>query len=187
MSPSTWDGCSWLNPPAQWSVDADGLHVRSSEGTDFWRHTHYGFVKDDGHVFGREVAGDVKVTATFTGTFASQYDQAGLMLRASETEWLKCGIEYVDGMRRMSTVVTRDFSDWSIVSPPELPERLTVELTRSGDCVEVRYVLDGPELVRVAYLEPGRPLLCGVMCASPQGPGFESLFERFDIVVIDQP
>jgi regulation of enolase protein 1 (concanavalin A-like superfamily) len=182
MSAGTWDGCSWLNPPAKWSVTAGGLRVRSSGETDFWRHTHYGFVKDDGHVFGREVSGDVTVTATFTGAFVAQYDQAGLMLRAGETEWLKCGVEYVDGMRRISTVVTRGFSDWSIVSLPDLPERLTVELTRSGDCVEVRFDLDGPELVRVAYVEPRRPLLYGVMCASPQGPGFEALFERFEIV-----
>ena len=181
MSAGTWEGCAWLNPPPQWSLTPEALRVRSGEGTDFWRHTHYGFVKDDGHVFGREMTGDFRMTVTFAGEFAAQYDQAGVMLRGSESEWLKCGVEYVDGIRRVSTVVTRGFSDWSIVSPPELPERLTMEVTRAGDCVEVRYLVGAPELVRVAYVDPGVPLFGGVMCASPQGPGFESVFERFEV------
>ena len=38
---------------------------------------------------------------------------SGLMLRIDEHRWMKAGIEYVDGMSRVSCVVTTSFSDWS--------------------------------------------------------------------------
>ena len=39
----------WLNEPPEWS-EADGtLTVATGDRTDFWRKTHYGFIRDDGH------------------------------------------------------------------------------------------------------------------------------------------
>ena len=40
---------SWLNEPADWSHTGDILTVRAEPETDFWRTTHYGFVRDSGH------------------------------------------------------------------------------------------------------------------------------------------
>ena len=39
----------WLNEPASWSGSLDALTVQCEPGTDFWRTTHYGFVRDSGH------------------------------------------------------------------------------------------------------------------------------------------
>jgi regulation of enolase protein 1 (concanavalin A-like superfamily) len=39
----------WLNEPAVWSGDASDLTVAVEPDTDFWRTTHYGFVRDSGH------------------------------------------------------------------------------------------------------------------------------------------
>src|SRR3954467_5917255 len=59
----TWDGgmamferCSWLNEPADWTMASDRLVAVTDHGTDFWRETHYGFVRDSGHFFGFEVS-----------------------------------------------------------------------------------------------------------------------------------
>ena len=39
----------WLNEPPDWA-EADGtLTVVTGDRTDFWRKTHYGFIRDDGH------------------------------------------------------------------------------------------------------------------------------------------
>ena len=37
----------WLNEPPEWS-EADGtLTVATGDRTDFWRKTHYGFIRDN--------------------------------------------------------------------------------------------------------------------------------------------
>jgi uncharacterized protein len=40
------------------------------------------------------------------------------MLKISETHWMKCGIEYVHGVKQASTVITNDYSDWSVTPLP---------------------------------------------------------------------
>ena len=47
----------WLNAPPEWSEDRGVLTVVTGERTDFWRETHYGFTRDNGHLFGFPVVG----------------------------------------------------------------------------------------------------------------------------------
>ena len=39
----------WLNEPLDWRIKNCELNVTTGDKTDFWRHTHYGFVRDSGH------------------------------------------------------------------------------------------------------------------------------------------
>ncbi len=48
----------WLNEPKTWKDEAGTLVVTTDAKTDFWRHTHYGFVRDNAHVYFEEVTGD---------------------------------------------------------------------------------------------------------------------------------
>lgn len=176
-------GWRWLNEPATWALTDDTLTVTTDRDTDFWRTTHYGFVRDTGHVYGTELVGDFVLTATFTGAYHDQYDQAGVVVRIDEANWIKSGIELVDGRQQISAVVTREFSDWS-VAPVGTSREVTVEATRAGDAVTIRYGLDGADpttLLRVAYLPPDVPVLAGVMAASPDGPGFSTTFTAVDL------
>ena len=52
-----FEDCIWLNEPKRWSRDSDVLKVQTDSLTDFWRETYYGFTRDSGHFFGREVCG----------------------------------------------------------------------------------------------------------------------------------
>ena len=54
----------------------------------------------------------------FRGDYRELYDQAGLMLRIDERNWIKAGVEFVAGRRMLSVVVTRDVSDWSTMPCP---------------------------------------------------------------------
>jgi regulation of enolase protein 1 (concanavalin A-like superfamily) len=40
------------------------------------------------------------------------YDQAGIMVRIDERNWVKAGIEKSDGKCQLSSVLTVDQSDW---------------------------------------------------------------------------
>jgi uncharacterized protein len=178
----------WLNEPAQWSVSGDGLTVTADAGTDFWCTTHYGYVRDTGHVYGADLTGDFDLAVRVRGAYADQYDQAGAMILVDDEHWLKTGIEFVDGRVRLSTVITLQYSSWAVADLPPGTAELGLLLARRGDSVEVRYragdAADDPaamELAAIAYLPPGRPVLAGAMCAAPSGGGFVVSFHGLTI------
>ncbi len=173
----------WMNEPASWSESDGVLSVTADAGTDFWRTTHYGFVRDSGHVYGADLSGDFDLSMRVRGSYADQYDQAGAMVRVDEGHWLKTGIEYFEGRARFSTVVTLDYSSWAVADlGPEAGE-LSLLLARRGDSVEVRYSVGGGErdLAAVVYLPPGQPAFAGAMCAAPEGGGFAVSFHDLAI------
>jgi len=54
----------WYNEPPVWQVQNDTITVTSGAKTDFWRHTHYNFVRDNGSFFYQPVQGDFKEMAS---------------------------------------------------------------------------------------------------------------------------
>ncbi|NDJ18557.1 DUF1349 domain-containing protein [Myxacorys almedinensis] len=48
----------WLNEPAHWSSSNHQIVVRTSPKTEFWRVTHYGFIRDSGHFYFERVNTD---------------------------------------------------------------------------------------------------------------------------------
>jgi regulation of enolase protein 1 (concanavalin A-like superfamily) len=170
-------GWEWLNPPRRWSAGED-LQVTTDPDTDFWRTTHYGYVCGSGHVFGRRVEADLRLTVAFQAGYADQYDQAGAALWIDEKNWIKTGTELVDGRHLLSVVVTRDVSDWSVLPLDRAPEQLTLAIHRAGDAVTVTH---GETMLRLAYFPPGVPALAGAMCASPTGGGFAVRFSRVEL------
>lgn len=173
----------WLNEPASWSLADSTLTVTADPGTDFWRSTHYGFIRDNGHVYGERAEGDFDLSVRFRGAYAAQYDQAGAMVRVSDRIWLKTGIEFFDGRVRLSTVATVDYSNWAVAELPAGASELTLQIARRGDAVEIRYRVDGGEasLSALVYLPPGEPAFAGAMCAAPEGGGFETSF--YDLAI----
>ncbi len=174
-------GWRWLNEPTTWTAADRTLEVTTDPDSDFWRTTHYGFVRDTGHVLGLDRAGDFELTVTFAGDYTEQFDQAGIALRIDERNWIKSGIELVDGQQQLSAVVTRDVSDWSVVALPDGAERVTIKAARTGDTVTVSYGVNGAPpatMLRLAYFPPELSVLAGVMCASPTGQGFATRFEN---------
>ncbi len=173
----------WHHEPPQWQQVGNGLTVTSGPKTDFWRKTHYGFIRDNGHFYAETVEGNFVAEINVRGRYQDLYDQAGLMLRIDEANWLKCGIEYVNAVQNVSCVVTRDYSDWSVVPLAVPPSTLRLRLTRQGTSLEVHYALDAGDyaLLRVTYLPMGATIQVGPMCASPDGNGFQVEFEGFSV------
>jgi regulation of enolase protein 1 (concanavalin A-like superfamily) len=173
----------WYNEPSEWNEAEQSISITTDSKTDFWQKTHYGFQRDNGHFYYQEVDGDFVVTVKVSGQYKSLYDQAGLMVRHDENTWMKCGIEFVHGKQFASTVVTRDYSDWSVVPLGENPPTVWFKVKREGATLEVFYSLDGTNygMMRTAHLIDINPIQVGLMCASPEGAGFTTLFEEFEI------
>ncbi len=178
-----WENFQWLNQPRAWDVQGDQLSVQVSPQTDFWRKTHYGFIRDSGHFFFKSVSGDFSIQARIRGDYAALYDQGGLMLRGSEDYWMKCGIEYVEGAQQASVVVTNDYSDWSVTPLLGNPREVWFRVKKRECSLEVFYSVNGVDfaMLRTAYLRCLPELDVGIMCAAPEGPGFRIEFSEFSI------
>jgi uncharacterized protein len=176
----------WYNPPPEWTVEPDRICVTAGAKTDFWRKTHYGFIRDDGNFYYEPVTGNFLAEVKVTGQYQTLYDQAGMMIRQDELTWLKCGIEFVEGVQQASDVVTRQYSDWSVVPLPQNPVALHLRVKRVAEAVEIFYSLNGEgyRLLRMAYLSTADTLQVGVMCAAPQGEGFSVMFENFKVIAV---
>ena len=172
----------WLNEPPSWSESDGLLTVVTGDQTDFWRETHYGFIHDNGHFRYREVAGDFTAILDFSGAYEELYDQAGMMLRLDERNWIKAGVEFVGGRQMLSAVVTRDFSDWSTMPVPGKPEWLRLRCTRISSAIRIEWSDGGDfSLLRLGYLPAKDPILVGPMCCSPQRAGFCATFRNFKV------
>lgn len=173
----------WYNPPAAWKEENGSLSVTTAAHSDFWRKTHYGFIRDNGHFYYQDAPGDFILEVRVDGQYKDRYDQAGLMLRVDAANWIKTGIEFFDGHQHVSAVVTREFSDWSVIRLAAPQPSLWLRVTRVAETVQVFYALDGQNysLLRLAYLQPSAVTQVGPMCASPDGAGFDILFHDFTV------
>jgi len=135
--------CRWLNAPAVWSLDDECLRVVTDAGTDFWRSTHYGFVRDNGHCFGYETAGDFTAQLRVQARYNELYDQAGIMVRLDESNWLKAGIEQSDGQACLSSVLTVGQSDWATGRYSGDPADFWIRVTVKQGVLRVQVSSDG--------------------------------------------
>lgn len=178
-------GMTWLNSPLSMREENGSLFLRSGEKTDFWQGTYYGFHRDNGHFLHRSWNGEFTAETSFVGRYETLYDQAGLMVRYDETHWMKCGIEFTDGARHFSVVVTNGHSDWSAFRLDGDFEETFVRLTRLGDAFFVQYRTDAWSewrMARLAYFPPAfSTLSVGLMFCSPQRAGFEVEFKSFSL------
>lgn len=175
---------SWLNEPVTHSGDDRELKMTTDDHTDFWQRTFYGFERDNGHAYLTPVSGDFSAIVAIKGKYEELYDQAGLLLRIDERNWIKAGIEYTDGFMHFSVVVTNGISDWSVIplrdSSPS--DEVHIRLTRHDDAVRVQYSVNvAPwQMARLAPFSAADATV-GAMACSPQRSGFEVTFTDLKI------
>jgi regulation of enolase protein 1 (concanavalin A-like superfamily) len=179
------DTFTWLNPPSRWHREDGDWIVFTDDHTDFWRKTHYGFIRDNGHFAYHTVVGDFSVEVTFIGKYQTLYDQAGLMIRLDADRWIKTGIEFVEEAMNFSTVVTNDTSDWSLIPliDTAVIEPVRVQLVRKGGTITTAYRRpDGHwQTARVAGFPMEPRCQVGIVCCSPQRAGLEVRFTEFSV------
>jgi uncharacterized protein len=175
----------WLNEPASAIITGSKLEVRSRPKTDFWRKTFFGYVTDNGHFFHMPVSGDFVFEARVDGQYAALYDQAGLMVRIDAQNWVKCGTEVFDNARHASVVFTREFSDGSTMIDLASSGPVWWRVVRKPDSLETLCSADGKTFtsVRMGYLVPAASAEVGIMCAAPEGGGFQCVFDNLKLTV----
>jgi len=174
---------TWLNPPASEHYSEGVLTARARGKTDFWRKTFYGYVTDNGHFMSLPLMGEFTLQARVNGNYSALYDQAGLMVRLDEKRWMKCGSELVEGKRWASVVFTHDYSDWSTMEDLSQSGPVWWRVVRKKDSIEAQCSRDGDKFmtIRQGYFPADVRVQAGVMCAAPEGAGFDAMFDQLKL------
>lgn len=179
----TLEKMQWFNEPEKWTVEDQTLSMFVTPKSDYWRISHYGFTVDDAPFYYALYGGEFEVKVKITGDYKNRFDQAGLMLRIDEQNYIKAGIEFVDGVYNLSTVVTHKTSDWSVIALEKPVPFIWIKAVRRLDAVEVFYSFDDKTytMMRNAWMQDNTPMMVGVMGACPDGDGFNVKFENFKV------
>lgn len=183
LSAQTLEKMQWYNEPARWDIKDKALTMFVTPQTDYWRISHYGFTVDDAPFYYANYGGEFEVKVKLTGNYKARFDQMGLMIRTDQENYIKTGVEFVDGKFNVSTVVTHKTSDWSVTTLEKVPPFIWIKAVRRLDAVEIFYSFDDVNYVmtRNCPLQDNRPVMVGLMAASPDGQGFEAKFENFTV------
>ena len=173
----------WFNEPERWEIKGNSLLMNVTPQTDYWRISHYGFTVDDAPFLYALRGGEFEVKVKISGDYKTRFDQSGLMLRIDHENYIKAGIEFVDGKYNLSVVVTHHTSDWSVIPLDTPVPSVWIKAVRRLDAVEIFYSFDDKEytMMRNAWLQDNHPVMVGVMGACPDGNGFNAKFENFSI------
>lgn len=183
LKAQTLEKMQWFNEPAKWQIKDNSLTMQVTPGSDYWRISHYGFTVDDAPFYFANYGGGFEAKVKLTGAYKARFDQMGLMIRTNEKNYIKTGVEFVDGKFNVSTVVTHDKSDWSVLPLEKVPPFIWIKVVRRLDALEIFYSLDDKNYImtRNAPLQDNAPVQVGLMAASPDGTGFEAKFENFSV------
>ena len=173
----------WFNEPENWTIENGTLVMDVTPQSDYWRVSHYGFTVDDAPFLYTLRGGEFEVKVKISGKYKERFDQAGLMLRIDKENYVKTGIEFVDGKYNLSAVVTHGTSDWSVIKLDEPVDFVWIKAVRRLDAVEIFYSFDDKEytMMRNCRMQDNTPIMVGMMAACPDGNGFEATFEEFKI------
>lgn len=173
----------WYNEPEKWEIKNKSLTMTVTPKSDYWRISHYGFTVDDAPFYYTTYGGEFEAKVKLTGAYKVRFDQMGLMIRTDHKNYIKTGVEFVDGKFNVSTVVTHNKSDWSVTTLDKVPPFIWIKIVRRLDAVEIFYSLDDKTYImtRNAPLEDNAPVMVGLMAACPDGDGFEAKFENFSV------
>jgi regulation of enolase protein 1 (concanavalin A-like superfamily) len=183
MKAQSLEKMHWFNEPETWEIKNNKLMMQVTPKSDLWRISHYGFTVDDAPFYYGNYGGEFEAKVKLIGDYKARFDQTGLMIRTDHKNYIKTGVEFVDGKFNISTVVTHNKSDWSVTTLEKAPPYVWIKVVRRLDAIEVFYSLDDKvyTLSRNAPLEDNAPVMVGLTAASPDGNGFKATFENFSV------
>ena len=177
------DKMQWFNEPESYTIKNGKLEMDVPTQTDYWRISHYGFTVDDGPFLYTTEGGEFEAKIKVSGDYKTRFDQAGMMIRQDHENYVKFGIEFVDGKFNISAVVTHNTSDWSVIELKEPIPFIWLKAVRRLDAIELYYSFDDKEytMMRTLWMQDNCPLMVGPVAACPDGQGFKAVFSHFKV------
>lgn len=183
VNAQTLDKMQWFNEPEKWAINGDRMSMQVTPHSDYWRISHYGFTVDDAPFYYGTYGGEFEAKVRISGDYKVRFDQACLMTRIDKENYIKAGIEFVDGKYHLSCVVTHHTSDWSVIELDKPVDYVWIKAVRRLDAIEIFYSFDDRNyiLMRNAWMQDNTPMQVGLAAACPDGDGFEARFDNFSV------
>ena len=183
LKAQTLDKMQWFNEPESYTIKDGTLEMDVPGQTDYWRIAHYGFTVDDGPFLYATYGGEFEAKIKVSGDYKVRFDHAGMMIRQDHENWVKFGIEFVEGKYNISTVVTHHTSDWSVIQLEKPIPYIWIKAVRRLDAIEIFYSFDDKEytMMRTLWMQDNCPLQVGPFAACPDGQGFKARFSDFKV------
>ena len=191
----------WLNRTPGSTIDSGGVRIVTIPDTDLWQRTYYGFRRDTAPALLLPVTDNITFTVRAAFDYGRRYDQAGILLRVDEHNWVKASIEYEDGdVSRLGSVVTSlGYSDWATRDIPSV-RRMWYRASLRGPDVLLQACPDGEnwEQLRILHMPalgettadmgrsaptdlPRPRVEVGVYACSPEASSFSARFDRISV------
>ncbi len=169
----------------QWTVDGGLINPYFEIKSTFLRRAGDEHQRDHAYIYGLRMEGDGEVAMRFRPEHRHQHSEASLTIRVDETNWVKTGAEYLGGQHLVSTVTTRDHTDWSLSPVDSESDEIWLRLIRSGGTVTVAHADDGTDYTTIAstYLPGGVVAMAGIASARPVSEGFWDAAQDLDIEI----
>lgn len=177
----------WFNEPESWNINNGTITMDVTPYSDYWRVSPYDTMIDDAPFLYTTRGGEFEVKVRISGKYKTNSDQAGLMLKISRGNYIKTGVEFVDGKYKIITVESHEASKWNVLEVAfELDkptEYIWFKAIKRLDTVDILYSFDDKKytLITNCYLRDNAPIMVGVIAASPEGEGFKLSFDNFKI------
>lgn len=173
---------NWFNEPQSWEIK-NGKLIMTVPKTDYWRVSHYCFTVDDAPFYYAEYGGEFEAKLKVSADYRTRFDGAGMMIRCDHENYLKTGLEFVDGKYNLSTVVVHGTSDWSVTELERPIDYLWIKVVRRRDAIEIFYSFNDHQyhMMRNAPIQANHPVKIGMYAASPDGEGFKVVFSDFKV------
>ncbi|HWA45408.1 MAG TPA: DUF1349 domain-containing protein [Hypericibacter adhaerens] len=178
-----FETCRWINEPAHWRLEGGRLRVTTDDHTDFWRETHYGFTRDNGHFFGCPTGPGFTADLRVRAQYRELYDQAGIMVRLDATHWVKAGIELTDGRPHLGSVLTLGQSDWATGPFEGDASDFWIRASVSEGVLKLQASADGKQwpTLRLCPFPVTPSYQVGPFCCTPERQGLDVEFSAFRV------
>ncbi len=105
------------------------------------------------------------------------------MVRLSDTEWIKAGIELSDGKPMASSVLTLGKSDWAAAAYHGDATDFRMRVTVKAGVLRLQLSSDGKfwPLMRLSPFPIAKSYRVGSMCCTPERAGLTVVFSEFRV------
>jgi regulation of enolase protein 1 (concanavalin A-like superfamily) len=169
----------------QWTVDGGLITPYFETKTTFRRSAGTEHLLEHVYIYGLALEGDGEIAMRFRPEHRHQHAEASLTIRVDESNWVKVGAEYLGGQHLVSTVTTRDLTNWSLSPVDTESDEIWLRLIRAGGTITVAHADDGVDYTTIAstYLRGGVPALAGIASSRPVSESFWDAAQDLDIDV----